>query len=194
MIPPKTYKSKRNITVRGRISTSSADSAPSWRFIPLTQGKFAIVDAEDYEWLNQFNWFAKERKYTWYAYRIVILGKCKSSSNLKRKRASIQLGRFILNPPKGFEVNYINRNELDNRKSNLRIATKSQVLANQRIKQHSSIYKGVIWEKWTSRWRAGITCERKFYNLGRFDDEIDAAKAYDAKALELFSEFAYTNF
>jgi len=59
MIPPK-KPNQRHITVRGRISTSSADSAPFCRFIPLTQGKFAIVDAEDYPRLSKYKWRSEE--------------------------------------------------------------------------------------------------------------------------------------
>ena len=61
-------------------------------------------------------------------------------------------------------------------------------------KNSSSKYKGVSWNKANKRFLATISCDGKTYHLGTFKDEIEAAKAYDKKAKQLFEEFAYLHF
>jgi len=162
----------------------TGDSKMSKR-IPLTQGKFAIVDDEDYERLSRFKWYTGKSRNTFYAVRSVkIMGKW-----ITRK-----MDRDILNVPIGFQVDHINRNGLDNRKVNLRTCTLAQNVRNRKTPKHSSKYKGVSWFKITKKWRAYIYPNNKFISLGYFMNEIDAAKAYDNKAKELFGEFACLNF
>jgi len=150
--------------------------------IPLTQGKFAIVDAEDYDRLNQDKWYAGKCKNTYYAGRV-------------EGGKTIKMHREIMHAPKGVLVDHINHNGLDNRKSNLRLCTHAQNCYNQQAcATGTSKYKGVSWHKSNSKWSARIRCDRKFYNLGEFDNQMEAAMAYDDKAVELFGEFAYLNF
>ena len=92
-------------------------------------------------------------------------------------------------------IDHINHNTLDNRKCNLRICTQSENSANKRFYSNkSSIYKGVSWYKNNKKWRSSIGYKRECYLLGYFNDEIEAAKAYDKKARELFGQYALTNF
>jgi len=150
--------------------------------ITLTQGKFAIVDAEDYDRLNQDKWYAGKCKNTYYAGRV-------------EGGKTIKMHREIMRAPKGALVDHINHNGLDNRKSNLRLCTNAQNCYNQQAcATGTSKYKGVSWHKSRSKWSARIRCDRKFYNLGEFDNEMEAAMAYDDKAVELFGEFAWPNF
>ncbi|MBA7605706.1 hypothetical protein ES703_12840 [subsurface metagenome] len=150
--------------------------------IALTQGKFAIVDAEDYGRLNQDKWYAGKCKNTYYAGRV-------------EGGKTIKMHREIMRAPKGVLVDHINHNGLDNRKSNLRLCTNAQNCYNQQAcATGTSKYKGVSWHKSRSKWSARIRCDRKLYNLGEFDNEMEAAMAYDDKAVELFGEFAYPNF
>lgn len=91
-----------------------------------------------------------------------------------------------------------NRNKLDNRRSNLRICTSSQNHQNsraraKRAKIHSR-FKGVCWDKENNKWRVGLRLNYKAVDVGRFTDEIEAAKAYDEAARKAFGEFALTNF
>lgn len=156
--------------------------------IKLTQGQFAIVDNEDFERVNQFKWCASWSKTTlsFYAMRTIL----KSDG----KRITRLMHRYIMNVHQGMETDHKNHNTLDNRKSNLRICTKQQNRANRKNHQKtSSKYKGVYWCKDRKKWGAQIKLNKKEINLGRFKFEIDAVKAYNEKAKELFGEFAYLN-
>lgn len=151
------------------------------RFIPLTKGQVAIVDKEDYEWLSQYKWHAVNNGEKFYAYRC-------------RNKRSLSMHRAIMNEPKGMLVDHKDGNGLNNRRNNLRVCTTSQNHQNRRRTFGSSRYKGVHWNKKGKKWAAAITDKGKYKFLGHFDDEAEAAKAYDRKAKELFGEFAYLNF
>ena len=99
--------------------------------------------------------------------------------------------RVILNAPPGREVDHINRNGLDNRRSNLRLATHAQNEAN---KPPRGEYKGAYWCKKSGRWRASIRVDGRLRHMGRFATREEAARVYDDAALEAFGEFAYLNF
>jgi hypothetical protein len=153
------------------------------KVIPLTQGKVAIVDPEDFERLKQYNWCAVKGVQTWYAYTLTADGK------------RLSMHRLVANAPKRMVVDHINHNGLDNRKSNVRLCTKKQNSQNIRPRKGcSSRYKGVFKPKDRNSFRAIICHNGKHIHLGYFKEEIDAAKAYDLKARELFGEFAYLNF
>lgn len=154
--------------------------------IPLTKGKFAIVDDEDYESLIGFNW--KDSR----GYAVFRSYEGKKPNGITKWGKTIMMHRIIINAPEGSDVDHINRNTLDNRKCNLRICTRSQNMGNQRAQEgKTSKYKGVYWDrKW---WRAAIQCNGIGKKLGYYTKEIDAAKAYNEAALKLFGEFARLN-
>ncbi len=103
--------------------------------------------------------------------------------------------RQIMNAPAGLVVDHIDGNGLNNRKSNLRVCTQGQNSLNSRPRRNcSSRYKGVSFYKRDKIWQAQIFYNFRTINIGRFDDEVEAALAYDRKAEELFGEFAYLNF
>jgi hypothetical protein len=158
------------------------------RIIPLTRGKYTIVDPDDYDWLNQFKWCASKFENTYYAIRTFRIGRGRTSS--------LFMHRAIMNPPARLLVDHHNLDGLDNRKSNLRIATHSENMFNRRktsAKTHSR-YIGVSYIKNTRKWRASICTHGKTINLGRFNDELSAARAYDAAAIKYHKEFARLNF
>lgn len=148
------------------------------KLIPLTQGKFAIVDASDFDWLNSFKWNydAPYAKGAW---------------NPLTKRFT-RMHRFILSAPDGFEVDHANGNPLDNRRENIRICTRSENRRNRKKDNNCllSIYKGVAPYGENGKWMANI-CGKY---IGSFSSEIDAAKAYDIQAISLFGKFANLNF
>lgn len=155
----------------------------AFRKIPLTQGKYAIVDPEDYEELAKYKWFAVNNDGRFYAVR-------------SRKNRNVKMHRVIIGAREDEIVDHINGNGLDNRNANVRFATSEQNSWNQRKQRSksSSKYKGVSWEKKRKEWRARITLKGRLIHLGRFETEEGAARAYDAKAKELFGEFAWLNF
>lgn len=163
------------------------------REIPLTQGKVAIVDAEDCEWLNQWKWYAhredrgKGDLYISYAVR--------TTKKADGRRTTVSMHREILRLNPGESgVDHIDHDGLNNTKVNLRLCTQSQNNANGRKRKGASRYKGVNWRKRGRKWRSEIRLNYKSYYLGLFVDEIEAACAYDAKAKELFGEYAKLNF
>jgi len=105
--------------------------------------------------------------------------------------------REILNPPDHLLVDHINRNGLDNRKANLRPATRSQNSMNKpfiKTTPSSSKYRGVSWSKSQKKWNVQIGLNGKHKFIGYFHDEIQAAKAYDRAAKLYHKEFAVLNF
>ena len=150
------------------------------------EGKFAIVDIEDFEKLNQFRWYMDKNNYVHRSQHI-------SGSGKNRKKKTISLHRYLINPPKGKIIDHADRNPLNNLKSNLRICTRSQNEANSPGRGGTSEYKGVSWDREKLKWLAGIKHQYERIYIGVFKNEIDAAKAYNKKAKELFGEFACLN-
>ena len=151
--------------------------------IELTQGKFALVDDDDFDELNQYNWCF----HNGYAVRGVAISQGKQKTQL--------MHRLITNCPDDMEVDHINHDKLDNRKSNLRVCSSSENSHNQKMqtKVKSSRFKGVYFNKNANKWQAQIKLDDKNKYLGLFTNEIDAAIAYNVAAIELFGEFALLN-
>jgi hypothetical protein len=148
------------------------------RYITLTRGLHALVDAEDYEWLKDYKWHATYSRAsgTMYACR-------------RDGRRTVLLHRQIMNPPKGMVVDHINGNGLDNRRCNLRICTQAQNAHNRRGHAgRKSRFLGV--SPRGDKWEARVGRQ----HLGLFDDEVEAAKVRDRKARELYGEHAWLNF
>ena len=156
--------------------------------IPLTQGKFALVDDEDYERLVVDRWFAHKDGRNFYACRN---GRDEESG----KRTYMLMHRQILSVPHGIETDHISGDGLDNRKSNLRKCSKTQNVHNATIRlDNSSGYKGVSRATKSKKWQAQIRVDGKLIHLGLFTCLIKAAKIYDTAARKYFGEFARTNF
>jgi len=155
--------------------------------IKLTQGKHALVDAEDYEYLNQWKWLADNKKNTYYAARNVRLG-------VHGVWRLVYMHRVILGPPKNKKVDHKDGNGLNNQRYNIRVCTHKQNMQNQTPQTgRSSKFKGVRKRKDSKKWAAYIKKNKKQISLGCFASEIDAAIAYNKKATELFGEFARIN-
>lgn len=154
--------------------------------VPLTQGKFATIDAEDWPRVGQFRWYARLVRGKWYAGRSV--------PDMRGRQRLIHLHRFILDAPDGALVDHADGDGLNNARGNLRLATTVQNAANRVIRSDNRTgFKGVGRRK-GGRFIAEIVSGGQRYYLGRFGTAEDAARAYDAKARELFGEFAHCNF
>lgn len=149
--------------------------------IPLTQGKVALVDDEDYEWLIKFKWHYGAK----YA-RI-------SSQDVEMKSMSY-MHRIIMKAPAGMLVDHANGDRLDNRKHNLRVCTKSQNEMNSIFQSNNKTgYKGVFWDQNRAKYRSEIGIDGKRVFLGRFDCKHEAARAYNTAAMKYHGEFARLN-
>jgi len=168
----------------------------AFRKIKLTRGLYAKVSQEDFEEINKHKWQAiNNQGDTFYAIRGVYI-------NGRKKR--LYMHREIMKPPasditqggKRIVVDHKDGDGLNNTRENLRIVTATENTYNRKKyrKKCSSQYKGVSREKGSKKWRATIYHKRKPIRLGFFDDEIEAAKAYDEAAKELYGEYAHLNF
>lgn len=155
------------------------------RTIPLTQGQVALVDDEDYEWLNQWNWYAIKNGNTFYAAR---------TSPSPSPFVILMHHEIIGKPEPGLQTDHIDGNGFSNQKSNLRMVTKSQNQMNQHHTTGSSRFKGVGWNSRDNKWQAHIRIDGKSKHLGYFVLEEDAARAYDNAAVKYFGEYARLNF
>ena len=158
----------------------------STREIPLTRGKVAIIDAADYERVSGYKWHAcrPSKLNIWYA---------RSHVGKRPSRRFIHLHRIILDAPDGLQVDHVDGDGLNCRRSNMRVATRSQNQANKgKYRNNTSGFKGVCLAQ--GRWIAQIGHNRKVVYIGSYDTAEEAARAYDARAIELFGEFAGINF
>lgn len=155
------------------------------RRVPLTRGLFAIVDSEDYEAVvSRGTWYAAQgRSGGFYAERT-------EGTRLTKHRVTLHeivVGRKW--------VDHINGDTLDNRRSNLRPVTHKENMRNRgRQSNNTSGFKGVVWHAKTGKWAARIWVDGRQISLRYHESPEDAARAYDAAALEHFGEFARLNF
>jgi hypothetical protein len=165
-----------------------------YRLIPLTQGEYAKVDPEDYEWLMQYNWTAIRKENSWYATRSMsVLGKS-VQCYMHRMIMFYSNPNFEIRNTKQF-VDHKNHDGRDNRKANLRIATAKQNCWNRNVRRGSSSkYIGVSWLESRSKWQVTAYIGGKSRFIGYFEDEETAARAYDAAVLGERGEFAVLNF
>ena len=155
--------------------------------IPLSRGRFALVDDEDYEWLNQWKWsFLNTR--TGYAVR---------HDYSVSKTEMLYMHRVIMKTPKYLQVDHKNHNSLDNQRTNLRNCTQEQNRQNMRKYSNAfmSKFKGVFYSpKSIKKWEVELGFQKKRIHIGNFKEEHHAALAYDLWATHLYGEFAQTNF
>ena len=148
--------------------------------IPLSNDGYTLVDEQDYDELSSVNWWCTYDDHRRYAVRF-------------KKGKLIRMHRQIMNPPNDMVVDHINGDGLDNRRCNLRVCTNDQNVLNKHKRiGGASEYMGV--HRAQNYWRASIGYKGKRYGLGRYENEEDAAKAYDAAARYYHGEFATTNF
>ena len=148
------------------------------QYIELTQGKQAVVDDEDYEWLSKYTWCVSNHNGTDYAV----------NSRLE------YMHRLILDPSPGMFCDHINHDGLDNRRENVRICTRTENQQNRRPQSgFVSKFKGVYRHSVHKRWVAQIKIASKAYYCGLYKNEEDAALVYNIYAVTLFGKFAVLN-
>jgi hypothetical protein len=154
--------------------------------IPLSQGMVALVDDEDFEFLNQFKWCTSKPRQTFYAVRAFRRNGIKST---------IRMHRVIMGIPDDVQVDHRDGDGLNNQKCNLRQTDNQHNSKNQRVRTFpkSSKYKGVCFHKASHKWAASIKFNYEKRYLGLHITEALAALAYNKAALELFGEFASLN-
>jgi len=158
----------------------------------LNHGKFALIDAEDLPRVAPYRWHATHDADTgrWYAERGERLGKGKGA-----RVRTVRMHRAILDAPPGMEVRHRNGDGLDNRKANLVLCTRAQRNTTNRLfRSNTSGYRGVSWFAPAGRWRAKLRHGGTQLHLGYYATAEEGARAYDAKAAELFGVYAYQNF
>ncbi len=144
--------------------------------IPLTQSKFALIDPEDFDLIARTRWHAHHERGRWYA----------------NAAGGLKMHRVLMSAPIGVEIDHIDGDGLNSRKSNLRLAWHQQNCMNVRKTGVRSHFKGV-WPN-GSGWCAFIRAGGRRVYLGQFQDEERAARAYDAAASQHHGEFARVNF
>lgn len=156
------------------------------RQIPLTQGKVAVVDASDYDFLMQWNWYAQfdKKKQRWTA-----------RTSQKESNKKLLMHRVILSAPKGVMVDHRDGDSLNNRRStNLRLVTNQQNTCNRGPQRNNkSGYKGVSWVPRARKWMGRIRINNRVIHLGYFADKLEAAKAYAEAAKKYHGDFARTH-
>lgn len=181
--PPFPQQDRSMSQVRG---PSSSRKKAKMKEIPLTQGFVALIDDEDVELVSRHKWFASRHGSRVYARTNVL------DANSHRK--TLPMHRLIMNPGRGLDIDHINGNGIDNRRSNLRSCSRSRNKANAAAYANNrSGFKGVYWQKDVRKWRAQIRVMGRKLHLGLFDARQEAALAYNKAAVEHFGEFARLN-
>ena len=152
----------------------------------------AIVDDDMYDFLNQWNWCIRtgDNK-VFYAARTVYV----MPVDGKRNAALWHMHRIVAETPDGMVTDHINGNTLDNRRENLRVCKPNQNVKNMQksTRPLSSPYKGVSFHKQSGKWQASIKTEYKQKWLGNFENQLDAARAYNLAAIAQHGEYAKVN-
>lgn len=152
--------------------------------IQLTRGLVTIVDDEDYDALAAFKWHAHPSAPGYFYARREV-------RRDKKKQGRVYMHRVILGAPAGLLIDHINGDGLDNRRCNLRLATKAENQRNRRVPStNTSGYKGVTWSRNAGRWHARIRAGDRNVHLGYFDTPEEAHAAYCAVAVKYHGEFA----
>lgn len=181
-VPTQVLNDSSRSLLRGRI-----DCGVIMKEIPLTQGKVALVDDEDYEELSKYKWCAVRYWNNFYAKRYI---------RKNGKRAMEYMHREIMEAVgRACEVDHIDGDGLNNQRANLRICTHNENTLNlQMNRRNTSGYKGVSFDRKRNRYQAYIRVRYRSYHIGRYKTSIEAAIAYDDVARKIHGKFACLNF
>jgi hypothetical protein len=158
------------------------------KVIPLSQGLVTIVDAEDYASLNKRKWYALKIRGSFYGVR--------KTRDAKNREITLYMHREILGLSLGDGLlgDHKNRYTLNNRRGNLRIATRSLNQYNKKLmSNNTSGFRGVSWAKRERKWESYVGINGKMVHCGYHTDLISAAKAYDKAAIDHWGDEAILN-
>ena len=146
------------------------------------KGKFAFIDDDDFDLVSKYHWAVD---YDGYA---------KRRTTFKKLSINIHMHRLILGKKSGFVADHIDKNRLNNVRSNLRHVTREQNSWNRtKPKNNTSGFSGVVWSNKSKKWQAQIGVYRQTYYLGLFDDVLEAALVRDSVALAVHGKYASLN-
>lgn len=144
------------------------------------RGQVAVISPEDRNIVAPHRWFISTHGYA-----------VTNARDEHGRRVSITMHRMILNPNPGLDVDHSNQNKLDNRRENIRIATRSENNANSGARKHNrSGTKGVRWHAHNRGWQARITVNRRSISLGYFRTKEEAGEAYAQAARAHYGAYA----
>ena len=150
-------------------------------YIALTKGKEAIIDSSDVKLVSGRHWHVVDEKHTSYA---------KSWMRIDGKGMAKPLHRFLMNPPDGMDVDHIDGNGLNNRRSNLRVCTRSENQRNRKVSKRNKLgLKGVYYCKHNKVFMASIKSDKKYIKLGQYSTPEQAYEAYCNAAKIYHGEF-----
>jgi hypothetical protein len=159
------------------------------KYIELVGGNIAIVDNDNYDWLNQWKWYRHSEGYAVRVQHVKLGFK-------KYKNKTIRMHILVNKTPSGFQTDHLNENRLDNRRCNLRTCTKSENMQNRgKTAINTSGYKGVYLNKRVKikKWMSMIQANGKSIYLGYFKTKKEAALAYNKAASKYHGRYANFN-
>jgi hypothetical protein len=174
------FKARHVPSVRTDPSKLPEPPSPAIKYIPLNRRQFAMVDAFNFDWLNQYTWCLKGGRGGHY-----------SACRTERGKM-ILMHREIMKTPPDKVVDHKDHNPINNCCWNMRNCKAQENQRNRRFVRNKSGYIGVY--PYGKKWKAMIHCRGKVVYQEVFDDKVQAAKARDRKAYEFFGQFAYLNF
>lgn len=152
--------------------------------VPLTQGQQSIIDLEDVPEIGKNNWQIQKSPVKhvdrYYAYRSKYLG----MRNGKKVQKTIMMHRIVMGDPKDLDIDHLNGDGLDNRRSNLRAVSNRENCQN-RHHEKTSKYPGVNWDNHFNKWKARISLNNELKHLGLFNTELEAYGAYKRACIEI---------
>lgn len=150
-------------------------------YVTLSQGYIATIDATDAHLVDGFNWSVFVRPGAVYAMRTDRTGPCSRA---------VYMHRVIMGNPSGVEIDHKDCDGLNNRRTNLREATRAQNLQNQRLtRKNRSGFKGVSLDQASGKWRARINADNNDRSLGYFDTPEAAHAAYTKASAIMHGDF-----
>lgn len=156
--------------------------------IELQNGLIAKVDEEDWVTLglSRYTWQAKK-----HGHKSYVIANVWNSE--RKQQVGVRMHRLILNAQPGQFIDHIDGDGLNNLRTNLRFASNAQNQQNTSSRRGSSQFKGVSWMVSKGKWLVAFRCEGQHHFVGYFDNEIEAARAYNAAIVPLAGMYARLN-